>query len=184
MRATSVRNARPVRISAPSRLRHSDSYARSLVSLRSSLAQRSVECAGGKPATDQAVVDPAAGRRLDESRGVADGEHAGAVGSRDRAQRKNLQARLGPAVLRHAEPVAHAAGERPESRGRAGVAHQPDAVEWFSRTGERHQPRKSDGATSRPRWTSTCSGPSNGRSSWALCTNVRGTPSPSWRLSR
>ena len=43
MRAASVRNARPVRISAPSRLRHSDSYARSRDVAQVVLAQRGVE---------------------------------------------------------------------------------------------------------------------------------------------
>ena len=158
-REASVRNARPMRISAPSRSRQ-----RGLVAAQPRLAQivgaqRLVERLGGELAADQAVVDAAAGRRLDQSGGVADGEQARAVGARDRAERQDLQARLGPVAAGDPNRARSRAANVPEARaararrtsGRAAGTAGPSRSNGTTQA-------KPPGATSRPRWTSTLSG--------------------------
>ena len=71
-----ARKARPARISGQSRARHRRSYSRRLRAGETIVAQRAGQHLGGNPAAEQAEVNAAAGRRLDQTGGIADGEHA------------------------------------------------------------------------------------------------------------
>ena len=73
-REASVRNARPMRISAPSRVAPAGLVPAQARLAEVVVAQRGVERLGGDLAADQAVVDAAAGRRLDQAGRVADRE--------------------------------------------------------------------------------------------------------------
>ena len=144
-RAATARNARPARISGPSRARQRRSYSLSRLAPRRSLGERLGQHAGREMAGQQAVVDAAAGRRLDEAGGVADGEDAIGPGPRHRAERQRAQARRRPrlreavrgAKRRRRTPGTAAPASRSQSRPtRANVV--PPAF-------ERHDPGESAG---------------------------------------
>ena len=100
------------------------------------VAQRRVEHLGRDLAADQAVVDAAAGRRLDEAGGITDGEQPRAVrlAPRDRAAGSSAAARASP---RRSTPkrARMRAANSAKARRRARLAHQADAAERLRRRG-------------------------------------------------
>ena len=106
-RLAMARNASPARISGQSRARQRRSYSRSRAPVEAVVAQGAGQHLRRDPAAEQAEIDPAARRRLHESCGIADGQHATRPRPRDRRKRKNLDARLGPSAS-DAEPAIDA----------------------------------------------------------------------------
>src|SRR5204863_2011520 len=102
--------------------------------------ERVAEGLGGELPADQAVVDAAAGGRLDQAGRVADGEQARTVGLRDRTERQDLEARLGPRLAVDLEARAQLRGKGAEERSRARVGHQAQALIGLSGAVERHHP--------------------------------------------
>src|SRR5439155_18786070 len=104
------------------------------------VAERPVQDGAGDLPADQAVVDAAAGRRLDEPGGVADREQPRAVGPRNRPEREDLQARVGPAVRVDVEAGAGAAREVAKPVQCPRFAHQPEARVRPTLALEGHEP--------------------------------------------
>ena len=120
-------------------------------SRRSSIAQGLVQRLGRELAADQAVVDAAAGRRLDQPGGVADRQQARTVGPGDRAERQDLEARLGPRRrrrFRSGRAARRRTSGRASRRARRPSARAADTAVRRAGTGTTHA--KPRGATVAP----------------------------------
>jgi hypothetical protein len=105
--------------------------------------ERGIENVGRELATDQAVVDPPAGRWLHQTRRVADGQQPSAICLAHRRERKDLRARSLPRLAGYRVPRPDRLRESREERGRPFIAHEADAIDPLPFAQEGHGPPES-----------------------------------------